>query len=174
MNHHLKAGLVGIGLTAAIGAGIVLTPHQPTILPTVSGVTNPDITQATIGQTICNPNWSTKSIRPTSSYTTALKIKQLKALGWNDQNTADFEEDHLISLELGGAPSDPNNLWPESYKTVPNAKDKDKIENYLHAQVCAGNITLQEAQREISTDWTKVHTKQTFGSVDNSVDTDDL
>jgi hypothetical protein len=28
-------------------------------------------------------------------------------------NPKDYEEDHLISLELGGAPRDPKNLWPQ-------------------------------------------------------------
>ncbi len=129
---------------------------QATILPTVPGAINTAITQANIKQNICNPNWSTKSERPTSSYTTALKIKQLKALGWTDQKTGDYEEDHLISLELGGNPTDPNNLWPEKYAEPQGAHDKDKIENLLHSRVCAGTITLKEAQNEISTDWTKV------------------
>lgn len=81
---------------------------------------------------------------------------------------ADYEEDHLISLELGGSPTDPKNLWPESYTTIPNARDKDKVENYLHKQVCSGALSLKEAQREISTDWISVYWKinpaQTLGS----------
>lgn len=34
-----------------------------------------------------------------------------------------YEEDHLIPLELGGAPSDVRNLWPER-GTSPNPKDR--------------------------------------------------
>src|ERR1700687_1091030 len=41
------------------------------------GMVNPDITQATIAQTICNPQWSTKTIRPPVNYTNTLKQKQL-------------------------------------------------------------------------------------------------
>ena len=37
---------------------------------------------------------------------------------------SDYQEDHLISLELGGNPTDPRNLWPEPY---PRAADVDKI-----------------------------------------------
>src|SRR4029078_562378 len=37
------------------------------------GVPNPNITQANIKETICNPKWSTSSIRPSSSYTNNLK-----------------------------------------------------------------------------------------------------
>lgn len=61
------------------------------------------------------------------------------------------EEDHLISLELGGAPADPKNLWPEPHAS-PNAKDK--VEDFLHTAVCSNKITLQEAQQRIATNWT--------------------
>ena len=30
---------------------------------------------------------------------------------------------------------------------------KDQLENFLHAQVCAGNIALDKAQQEIAKDW---------------------
>ena len=65
----------------------------------------------------------------------------------------EYEVDHLISLELGGSNSI-KNLWPQSYVTRPwNAHVKDKLENELHAEVCAGKIDLPTAQHEIATDW---------------------
>lgn len=115
------------------------------------GAANPDITQANAQNTICNPNWSTKSVRPSSSYTTKLKREQLEELRLPGI-LADYEEDHLIPLELGGDPKDPRNLWPEPYQQ-PGAREKDIVENYLHKQVCAGNMTLGDAQRAIATDW---------------------
>lgn len=123
------------------------------------GFTNPEINQGNISQNICNKNWSTKSIRPPVSYTTPLKIKQIQQYGYTDTNTASYEEDHIISLELGGNPTDPRNLWPEPYNAEVQdggAKKKDTVENFLHKEVCAGTITLDEAQKEISTDWYQV------------------
>lgn len=67
---------------------------------------------------------------------------------------SNYEVDHLISLELGGS-NDISNLWPESYTISDNARTKDKLENYLHRQVCSGAVTLSEAQYEISHDWIK-------------------
>ena len=90
-----------------------------------------------------------------------MKIEQIREYGYADSNLSDYEEDHLIPLELGGNPTDPRNLWPEPLETSISdggAKFKDKVENHLHAQVCAGNITLEEAQKEISTDWYGVYT----------------
>jgi hypothetical protein len=86
------------------------------------------------------------------NYTDALKRQQIREYGYADTRVADFEEDHLISLELGGHPNDPRNLWPE-FPHSPNAKDK--VEDELHKKVCAGQITLIEAQQIISRDWTK-------------------
>jgi hypothetical protein len=70
---------------------------------------------------------------------------------------ADYEEDHFISLDLGGNPTDPQNLWPEPYGPKPGAKEKDVVENYLHKRVCAGSLTLQDAQKAIVTDWYEVY-----------------
>jgi hypothetical protein len=125
------------------------------------GATNPDITQANIGDTICNPRWSTESIRPRAAYTNHLKVEQIREYGYADTNPKDYEEDHLIPLELGGSPTDPNNLWPEPYQaSIPDggARSKDKVENYLREQVCSGNLGLEEAQREIAEDWYRVYT----------------
>jgi hypothetical protein len=69
------------------------------------------------------------------------------------------EVDHLISLELGGS-NDIRNLWPQPYAgTIWNAHAKDRLENRLHAMVCNGEISLQDAQREIATDWVAAYRK---------------
>jgi hypothetical protein len=105
------------------------------------GVLNPDVTQATIGSTICVTGW-TRTIRPSTEYTNALKRKQMRAYRETGAES-DYQEDHLISLELGGHPTDPRNLWPEPY---PRASRVDTIENDLNRQVCDGSLTLAEAQ----------------------------
>jgi len=134
---------------------------------TTPGVVNPDITQANIRETICNPQWSTKSVRPPVSYTNHLKAQQLAASRFKDKTSSHYEEDHFISLELGGNPRDPRNLWPEMWGTpgtpltsrgpfppyLVGAKAKDAVENQLHKEICAGTLTLHEAQQIIATDW---------------------
>ena len=117
------------------------------------GATNPDITQTTIDTTICHPGWSTRSIRPLASYTDALKRRQLADPRYTDKAPADYEEDHLISLEIGGAPRDPRNLWPEAYAGPCGARVKDRLEDKLHTLVCNGTLILAEAQQAISSDW---------------------
>lgn len=73
------------------------------------------------------------------------------------------EVDHHISLELGGSNA-LTNLWPEPYVTPDapgqvGAHEKDKVENYLHGQICKNAMTLQQAQEQIRTDWYAVYLK---------------
>ena len=109
------------------------------------GVLNPAVTQATIASTICRRGW-TRTIRPPVDFTNVLKQRQLRQYGMRGPPSA-FQEDHLISLELGGSPDDPRNLWPEPYS---RATAVDQIENDLNHRVCAGSLTLAEAQRRES------------------------
>ncbi|WP_243726844.1 hypothetical protein [Actinocrispum wychmicini] len=123
------------------------------------GAFNPDVSQDTIDTTICVSGW-TATVRPPSSYTTALKNQQKGEYGEADIPNTALEEDHLVPLELGGAPRDPNNLWPEprtsAGSTDPGqaAEDKDKEENSLKRQVCAGTISLAGARQRMLADWT--------------------
>ena len=119
-------------------------PYHADLIRT-PGVLNPDVTHANITSTICMRGW-TKTIRPPTDYTNALKLKQMREYGVGGL-PANYQEDHLISLELGGHPTDPRNLWPEPY---PRASEMDSIENDLNAKVCSGDISLDEAQRKES------------------------
>jgi len=56
------------------------------------GAINPAVTQANIAFTICTSGY-TKTIRPTSSYTTDLKIKQLA--GWSYFSALQYLTDKL-------------------------------------------------------------------------------
>jgi hypothetical protein len=70
-----------------------------------------------------------------------------------------YEVDYLISPSLGGA-DDIRNLWPQPYAFGEwNAHVKDALEEYLHDQVCAGNLDLETAQRDISADWISAYQK---------------
>jgi len=119
------------------------------------GVRNPAVTQATIGSTICVSGW-TATVRPPASFTNRLKAQQLLQYGLSGPLT-DYEEDHLIPLEIGGAPRDARNLWPEHWSAPSGAHTKDAEENALHAAVCKGTMTLADAQNKILLDWTNGH-----------------
>jgi hypothetical protein len=120
------------------------------------GVRDPHVKQSNIKTTICRSGY-TATVRPPTSYTTGLKKQQMAQYGYYAGHAISaYEEDHLISLELGGDPRDPKNLWPEAYKPKPGARQKDVIEGDLHDQVCAGKITLARAQQREARNWVKV------------------
>ena len=80
----------------------------------------------------------------------------MAAYGIADQPLAAEELDHLIPLELGGATSVAN-LWPEPCTGRTSAREKDKVENFLHGQVCSGKLALADAQQAIVRDWYAVY-----------------
>ena len=102
--------------------GVELSPDRASLVLT-PGVTNPRVTQETIGVTICRHGW-TRSIRPPSSFTSALKVEQMREYG-RSGGPGDYQEDHLLSLELGGHPTDRRNLWPQPLR---RAREVDRIE----------------------------------------------
>jgi hypothetical protein len=117
------------------------------------GATNPDVSQSTIGSTICVSGW-TATVRPPTSYTNGLKRQGIIDYGYSDTSLSSYEEDHLLPLELGGAPRDPRNLWPEPHAGNQNAYSKDGIENAVKKAVCNRRVTLADAQAAMLHDWT--------------------
>jgi hypothetical protein len=147
-----------VGTTASAGPiatrstiGLPDPAHTP-------GAINPAATQDDLATTVCKPGWAT-SVRPPSAYTSALKIVQIIEYGYADRNPSHYQEDHLVPLELGGAPRDRRNLWPEPNEAVLTdgtsigSKQKDALEDSLHARVCTGGLLLADAQRMIASDW---------------------
>jgi hypothetical protein len=137
--------------TAWVAASVILAVFTPplavAVVPDYSlppGALNSQVTQANIAQTICVPGW-TRTIRPPVQYTSALKRRQM-AERHLPGTSADYEEDHFIPLELGGAPRDVRNLWPQP---IVQAHLKDKQERALNRAVCAARMTLRVAQTKI-------------------------
>jgi hypothetical protein len=71
----------------------------------------------------------------------------------------DFEVDHLIPLDLGGA-NDDENLWIEprrSIEPVWNAERKDRLEWTMADLVCSGRLDLHVAQEAIRANWIEAY-----------------
>jgi hypothetical protein len=135
------------GSCHAIGTGLYSRP-DPICTP---GALNPAVTQATIDRTICVEGW-TSTVRPPESISEQEKAASMAAYG-DTGSLGDYEYDHFVPLELGGATNDPRNLWPEPGAS-PNPKDA--VENELRQKVCDGQMTLPEAQHEIVTNWLRL------------------
>ena len=103
-----------------------------------------DVTAATV----CTPGFSASVRNVPASEKRAVYAEY----GTRKHRRGQYEADHLISLELGGSNAIAN-LWPEAARPRPGFHEKDSLENFLHAEVCGGSMTLADAQRAIATDW---------------------
>ncbi len=137
---RMRLAVAGLGVVVLLISASVRAEELPL---------NPAVTQATIAETVCVRGW-TKTVRPPFYVSNAIKLTKLRERGLTAADRSRFELDHIIPLALGGAPDDPRNLqlqpWPE-------ADAKDDVEACLARAVCAGRITLDEAQVRIWTDW---------------------
>jgi hypothetical protein len=172
--------VLALGLIAIVARQWILGPRAslPTLPPTASfaagspssrlialpdpkrtpGSVNPSANQNDLDATVCKSGWAS-SQRPPAAYTNALKLVQIIQYGYSDKNPRDYQEDHLVPLELGGAPRDPANLWPEpNVSSLPDgtavgSAQKDALEDYLHRQLCVGAMSLTDAQRAFANNW---------------------
>jgi hypothetical protein len=120
----------------------LVQPQRPRIL------TQPPSPPPKRSDYVCTPGYA-QAHRPSFAESNALKHEVFARYGiaWNEHGK--YELDHLVPLELGGN-SSIENLWPELW---PDAIAKDALENRLHALVCAGELSLHDAQIQISSDW---------------------
>jgi hypothetical protein len=90
---------------------------------------------------------------------TSLRQEVFQEYGIANAGPDEYEVDYLIAPGLGGV-EQIHNLWPEPYTSRTwNAHVKDVLEERLHEMVCAGQLDLSTAQREIATDWIAAYKK---------------
>jgi hypothetical protein len=140
-------------LTFLFLAQTVLAQQPAPILPDPK--LTPGDTFEVTAQDMCVPGYA-KKVRAVPAW---LKKQAYAEYGITQYKTGDYEVDHLIPLSLGGSNSI-RNLWPQSTKTSPwNSYVKDALERKLHKLVCAGQLDLKTAQREIASNWIEAYKK---------------
>ncbi|MBV9169740.1 MAG: HNH endonuclease [Chloroflexi bacterium] len=112
------------------------------------GAIIPDVTS----DQVCRPGYSS-SVRNVPA---ELSREVYAAYGVVERTAGEYEVDHLVPLEIGGS-NDIANLWPQAAAPPPGWHEKDRVENYLHEQVCAGRMALFDAQRAVAADWVAVY-----------------
>jgi hypothetical protein len=123
----------------------VQTPHGCIAL-------NADVTEQTLGQTICVSGY-TKTVRPASSYTNGVKAKLMREAGIDESQMPAYELDHIVPLALGGHPRKPSNLMLQPWDGPQGAKMKDILEVRLQHLVCNNQVSLIDAQTCIAQNW---------------------
>jgi hypothetical protein len=136
------------GACHARGAGLYSLP-DPRCTP---GAIDPAVTQGDITRTICRSGY-TETVRPPEDITEPEKRASLRAYS-DHLPLHDYEYDHLVPLELGGARNDARNLWPEP---GPSPNRKDELEYRLRVRVCDRRMGLAAAQLAIAHDWVSAY-----------------
>lgn len=135
-----------------IMAAVFAALHVMQALPVRAVRPDPRLTPGTVGpasaQDVCRPGYAGR-VRAVSELE---KRQVFAAYGVVPERGERFEIDHLVPLELGGA-NDRRNLWPQPWAGPWTAGQKDRLENALHRDVCAGQEPLAQAQAEIRQDW---------------------
>lgn len=78
------------------------------------------------------------------------------------RNPGDHVVDMLVPANLGGS-DEVDNLWPQAPKGEFGADKKDQLEAKLHDMVCAKQIKLGDAQKEIRKNWVKAYRQYVEG-----------
>ena len=121
------------------------TPNEASCLP------NPQLTPGRAGNSTAADICNVDSNNPAEEIPVQLKGKVLVRYGIGRYEIG-YNIDHLIPPTLGGSNSI-NNLWPQPLAGLWCWHRKNRLERRLRKLVCSGQLSLQEAQREIATDW---------------------
>ena len=111
MRANVLTALITAGL--AVGSGVAIAQNFIPDHVRTPGALSLRVTQDNAALTVCVAGW-TRTIRPTSSYTSRLKAKQMHALHLAG-SARDYEEDHLVPLCVGGHPTDHRNLLDDAH-----------------------------------------------------------
>ena len=125
--------------------GDCLLPLFPNLNVT-PGALNAAVRQGTIAKTICMRGWTSK-VQPSAADVRRLKARQMAVYGAAGPPAA-YVLDQLVPFQLGGAPRNVKNLWPEPRL---QAKKSNAREAKLKKSVCRGSLTLAKAQASIRT-----------------------
>lgn len=158
--------MIGLILAATVASAPYVAPDGRTeaqliaahVLPDLTktpGVFNtalaPDLAHITpniMRATICKAGW-TATVRPSTGWTDKLRAQDVIP----GHNPAEYELDHLQSIEDLGAPADPLNLWDMAYGDRYGARVKDVLETKVKHLLCTGEITPQQAHDALVPNW---------------------
>jgi hypothetical protein len=123
------------------------------IIGTTVSATNLRAEEALVPNPKLTPGKVAKHEKDKRGVTVAIEQKVFARYRLPWSRRAEFKIDHLIPVELGGADTI-DNLWPQSVRAKPYGADrKELLTDVLLQRIAKGQITLEQAQEQISKDW---------------------
>ena len=152
----LAAAGLAVALLVLLAAGQFYrgpAPATSRVATAGPALPRPDLTPGAVRRVSVEEVCSTRAEAPLPPVAASVVRRVFENYGADFRRAADYELDFLITPELGGT-ADARNLWPQPYgATRWNAYVKDELEQHFQRLVCAGEIDLSTAQREMATDW---------------------
>lgn len=150
----LYAGIT-VGILALIGFSFYSGVRQVRADSIPDSALTPGAKRTAQKDELCSAS-STKGFYPIPA---TLAYRVFEKYKIRNPKSGSYEVDYLITPALGGA-DDIRNLWPQPYTAGEwNAHVKDALEDYLHKRVCAGELDLGTAQRDIAVNWIAAYQK---------------
>jgi hypothetical protein len=138
-----------MGILLAASTDPLPLQHGPVSLP--DELLTPGDVDTTDPKVICAWNYSPE--HRNKNQDKKFKIMSMLQYGLDVRTENQYEGDHLIPIEIGGKDSMPN-YWPQPW---PEAREKDALENYAHADICYYHGSVVWWQEGFRTDWRKLY-----------------
>lgn len=125
-------------IALALLAVLIIGPLRP------DPVLTPGVVRPLTTEQVCATRWG----KDRRHVTQANKREVFRRYGVPWEKRALYEVDHLIPRSEGGADV-LENLWTQPWDGPRGAHAKDRVEKRLHRAVCAGTVTLEDAQAQM-------------------------
>ena len=136
--------LYGCLTAGALAAPSIATAQQPSYK-------TPGAAAKVKMEQLCAPDFAA-SLKPVSNWQ---RREALERYGVRPEGFSG-DLDHVVPAVLGGT-NDPDNLWPFHASGSYTLEAKQALAIKLHDMVCAGSMSLKDAQDAFRKDWTKAY-----------------
>jgi hypothetical protein len=157
------ARFVRIGAIVAFGAGAALRIEQAGAQD--ASMLNERVTQQSVADTICRLGYA-DTVSPPLDEMMEYKERLLAQHGIHSGEGTRYALDRRVPIVLGGSPDAPANLGLLPWAGHRGERRKELLTAKLKRCVCAGQITLSEAQAAIGGDWPAVYSRFARASCD--------
>lgn len=118
------------------------------------------VTQQSVAQTICRPGYA-DTVSPPFDETMALKDRLLAARGIDADDGVGYALDRHVPIVLGGAPDATENFDLLPWGGHAGERRKSLLTVRLKRCVCAGRMSLSDAQAAITGNWSHQYERLT-------------
>jgi hypothetical protein len=151
--------LIAAAVFTVLGATTALTPVQANHIGPDVHYPNAAITPGWVATTDASVLCANSDEKPEAfkrvNLTRPQKLAVLAAYDISPDRISEYYIERFIPPALGGHQTDLRNLWPMPRSAEPSHAHKASLAAHLKHRVCKGEITAEQAQDTVRTDWVR-------------------